>query len=152
MTAPRPFDSTRDTELYVEGYSASFADSYPGVAVTDSLRASYRDSLANIDGAPGVFAFTIDNAGQDPVAFMVVSLSEGELPRQLSIDVLYVAEGYRRKGLGRRLLHHSQSFATEHGAAFVRLDVSAGNEPALSLYKAAGFAVTRFQLERASAA
>ncbi len=148
----RQFDIATDEALYVEGYADSFAESYPGVSVTEALRSSYRDSLANLEHTPGVAAFTIDNANNDPVAFIVLSLQEAEAARQLSIDVLYVNPGYRRTGLGRKLIEKALAYSRERGAISIRLDVSVGNEAALALYRVAGFATTRLQLERISAA
>ena len=148
----RPFDITTDAELYVDGYCDSFLQSYPGITVTDSLRAGYRDSLAQLELVPGLVAFTIDNANNDPVAFVVLSLQESEVARQLSIDVLYVNPGYRRRGLGRELIERALAYAREHRAISIQLHVSVGNEPALALYRGTGFATTRLQLERASAA
>ena len=107
--------------------------------------------MAHLEHTPGIAAFTIDNANHDPIAFVVLSLHESEVVRQLSIDVLYVDPGYRRKGLGRKLIEKALTYSRECGATSVRLDVSVGNEAALGLYRIAGFATTRLQLERISA-
>jgi ribosomal protein S18 acetylase RimI-like enzyme len=148
----RPFDIATDEDLYVEGYCESFSQSFPGVGVTDDLRLSYRASLGHLDGTPELEAFTEDNAGGDPVAFIVLNVQDSEVVRQLSIDILYVNPGYRRRGLGRQLLEKALAYARDRSLPFVKLEVSVGNEAALALYRAAGFATTRLQLERTSAA
>jgi ribosomal protein S18 acetylase RimI-like enzyme len=47
--------------------------------------------------------------------------------------------GFRRRGLGRAVLDALMRFAAEHGAHWLFLQVEAANEPAVSLYRRAGF-------------
>ena len=49
-----------DEDLYVAGYCASFRESYPGVTVTDALKASYRESLVNLECTPGLAAICLE--------------------------------------------------------------------------------------------
>lgn len=52
---------------------------------------------------------------------------------------LWVSSEFRSRGLGRRLLVHLQTQARLASAPSVRLTVTEGNEPALHLYKGAGY-------------
>jgi GNAT superfamily N-acetyltransferase len=52
---------------------------------------------------------------------------------------LYVAPGFRRRGVARALLQHVIDEAGAAGALRVSLQTEAGNGPALTLYAAAGF-------------
>ena len=58
-----------------------------------------------------------------------------------------VAEGMRRRGIGRRLVRAVLPWARRVGVRKIRLDVRAGNEAAIALYEAEGF--VREGLERA---
>jgi RimJ/RimL family protein N-acetyltransferase len=58
-----------------------------------------------------------------------------------------VAEGMRRRGIGRRLMRAVLPWARRVGVRKIRLDVRAGNEAAIALYEAEGF--VREGLERA---
>jgi ribosomal protein S18 acetylase RimI-like enzyme len=58
-----------------------------------------------------------------------------------------VAEGMRRRGIGRRLMRAVTPWARRVGVRKIRLDVRAGNGAAIALYEAEGF--VREGLERA---
>jgi ribosomal protein S18 acetylase RimI-like enzyme len=148
----RPFDLSRDADLYVEGYYESFRESFPGVSVSLALKSSYRDALVNIESLPNLAAFTIDAVGGVPAGFIVVALSDSEAVRQLSIEVLYVRPTHRNAGLGRQLLERAEAHSKTLGANSTRLDVSVANWSAISLYEAAGYAITRYQMEKSNVA
>lgn len=92
------------------------------------------------------FAEELGRAGSD---FLVVD-SEGavagyavarEAPDEAQLVDIAVAPSMGRRGFGRLLLKEVLSRAKARGLAKVTLEVSARNEPAQSLYRAAGFAV-----------
>ncbi len=143
----RPFDPSRDTDLYVEGYCEAFRESYPGVSVTVALAASYRESLANFGTVPGLAAFTTDSDGA-PAGFIVLAVTKMDAVRQVSVQAIYVAEAFRRRGIGRTLLAQAASYAQRVGASSTRLDVSVTNKAALALYESVGYVVTRYEMEK----
>lgn len=51
------------------------------------------------------------------------------------IDELYVEPRYRRQGIGRRAVEFVEQRARELGAQAIQLEVGAGNDPALGLYR-----------------
>jgi GNAT superfamily N-acetyltransferase len=59
--------------------------------------------------------------------------------RYAFLHSLYVVPGYRRLGIGRRLIAHALRLARRDGAWQVRLDMAAGNRAARRAYEAAGF-------------
>jgi ribosomal protein S18 acetylase RimI-like enzyme len=59
--------------------------------------------------------------------------------RDAFLTELYVRSEARRAGLGRALLDAVFAAGREAGAGFVHLGVYPDNEPALALYRAAGF-------------
>ena len=65
------------------------------------------------------------------------------------LDTLYVAEGFRRQGIGGTLLSLVQERAAREGYDALSLIVFSDNEPAVQLYEKAGFhVVSRVELKR----
>jgi len=58
---------------------------------------------------------------------------------ELEIDNIAVAENYRQKGVGRKLLQRALMEAKQKGAVKAFLEVRTGNITALKLYKKSGF-------------
>ena len=56
---------------------------------------------------------------------------------------MYVAPGWRRKGLARRMLSHAEAMARELGYGLMILSTSELQEAALALYRAEGFRFVR---------
>lgn len=55
------------------------------------------------------------------------------------IDELYIAEEYRRQGIGRRAMEFVEAAAAELGVNAIHLEVTDGNDPAIGLYRRAGY-------------
>lgn len=64
-----------------------------------------------------------------------------QLGDELHVANLAVAPKYRRRGLGRRLLHHVLTRAVEKGMKSATLEVRSGNHAAQTLYTNFGFEV-----------
>jgi ribosomal protein S18 acetylase RimI-like enzyme len=56
------------------------------------------------------------------------------------IDELYIAKEYRRRGIGRRAMEFVEEAAAELGVNAIHLEVTGGNDPAIGLYRRAGYA------------
>jgi len=56
------------------------------------------------------------------------------------IDELYIAEEYRRQGIGRRAMEFVEAVAAELGVNAIHLEVTGGNDPAIGLYRRVGYA------------
>lgn len=65
-----------------------------------------------------------------------------------SIDQVYLLPEYRRKGLGRELMRAAERFLRERGVEYARLYVTENNRDAVALYRATGYAVTRYEMEK----
>lgn len=65
-------------------------------------------------------------------------LDDGGLEYGLVSD-LVVARGFRNRGIGRKLLEASESFARERNVKWLRIGVLAANESADRLYDSMGF-------------
>jgi ribosomal protein S18 acetylase RimI-like enzyme len=55
------------------------------------------------------------------------------------IDELYIAPAYRRRGYGRQAVAFVEQKAREMGVNAIHLEVDDGNDPALELYRRAGY-------------
>ena len=64
-----------------------------------------------------------------------------QLGDELHVANLAVAPKYRRRGLGKRLLHHVLARAAEKEIKSATLEVRSGNQAAQSLYTSFGFEV-----------
>ena len=80
--------------------------------------------------------FTVALEGEALIGCLVLStvLDEG------SIDNVAVAPEYRRRGVADALILETIQKGREMGLAFLTLEVRAGNEPAIALYRKHGFA------------
>ncbi len=59
--------------------------------------------------------------------------------REGDINTIAIARGHQRQGLGKKLLNWLEETAVSHGVRELFLDVRTDNEPAIDLYKGAGF-------------
>jgi len=69
-------------------------------------------------------------------AQLVVSTSSGGY--SILLEDMYVAPGFRRKGIGAKLLDQVLVWGAERGACRVQLVAAAGNNRALRFYRRAG--------------
>ena len=119
MTEVRPLAAT-DLVLLAGLHAACFADAWSEATLTELL------------ASPGVFAFLAEG-GEGFVLARAIA-GEAEI---LSIGVL---PAHHRKGIARRLLSAAATEAKHRGAARLFLEVASDHDPALALYRQAGFA------------
>ena len=74
-------------------------------------------------------------------------LEDGDAEYGLVSD-LVVAQEFRRRGIGRKLLEAAESFARNRGARSLRIGVLAGNQIAEDLYSSMGFTPLYAELEK----
>ena len=96
--------------------------------------------------------FVAEKAGEI-VGFVTVSVTAENLsllqPMCFArVGSVCVAEVYRGQGIGRELMAQVELWATANGAADIRLNVWAFNEPALRLYEELGYEVRSLYLAK----
>jgi GNAT superfamily N-acetyltransferase len=74
-------------------------------------------------------------------AQLLVSTAQGT-PAALVEDMV-VAAGYRKKGIGRKLMQAIESWAKSHGATRLQLLADQTNGPALDFYQRIGWSTTQ---------
>ena len=84
-----------------------------------------------IDGTEGFGKVAYFN--DEIIGFVVVEKWMG------CIVSLYVKEEYRKKGIATQLIKCCEDTARRQGRRFISLDILAGNEKALALYRKLGF-------------
>ena len=122
-----------------------------------ALRVAARDDLASIlaiqRASPGAAAWSADDyaaAFADDAALCLLAedtlweraagfLVSRSVADEMEILNLAVADGYRRQGLGRRLVGEALARAQGRGARTCWLEVRAGNRTARLFYRALGF-------------
>ena len=79
--------------------------------------------------------FTVATEGDALMGYIVLStvLDEG------NIDNVAVSPAYRRRGAADALVADAVARSRDMGLAFLMLEVRAGNEPAIALYRKHGF-------------
>lgn len=84
----------------------------------------------------GYTNLVLDHDG-DVVGYGIMSVAASEA----HLLNICVADGFRRRGIGRQLLEYMMQIARAAAAERVYLDVRPSNRPALQLYESAGFDV-----------
>lgn len=96
------------------------------------------DELLSSDSSYCLLAF----AGEQPIG-LCVAVCVPKLDQRIGflfIDEIAVAEAWRRRGVGRKLIDHAVRLAEERGLAGVRLLTSLANTVAQKFYAVLGFA------------
>ena len=111
-----------------------------GMQIADAYRRYLLDRCAQSDGA--VFVAEAEGVVVGFVALFVHVDSESLIEAQTDyayISDLVVLPAFRRHGIGRALLQQAESYARDHGAAVMKVDVLIANTVAYDLYHTAGF-------------
>ena len=81
--------------------------------------------------------------GENVAGFITIHPYSRKLDGGLYIVNLNMAQGYRRKGIGEKLMRAAcATYVDVHAGSFVTLDVTKTNTAAMNLYKKLGFSVT----------
>jgi ribosomal protein S18 acetylase RimI-like enzyme len=87
--------------------------------------------------------------GMVEIAIVTPGLPGGAMRRVPSADVgIAVLPQFRNRGIGKQLMQAAETWAREHGAERMILDLSAANEGARRLYKRLGYEVYGLQMRR----
>ena len=81
------------------------------------------------------------------VTIPVVDFCHNGMPpmRTMRLEELCVAEGWRGRGVGKRILEEVKSIAREKGCTDIRLTCAPQNGPAIALYESMGMEIKTLQ-------
>jgi ribosomal protein S18 acetylase RimI-like enzyme len=108
-----------------------------GQGLSDFTRAHLVDALERRPSAHVILAF----AQQEPagLAICLEGFSTFACRPLLNVHDLVVADGFRRQGVGRRLLQRAERIARRLGCCKLTLEVLEGNRAAQAAYRSVGF-------------
>lgn len=142
----RQLDSKKLYQSFLETFRAS-QDSW----ITDKTDTEINDYFHEIvleDDFPLIEQASIGVLSNDQiVAFSIVRESHGEKNGQLWIMGVYPS--FRRKGIGRKIIHHIKSTLKQEGYKTASLNVSITNELATKLYLSEGYVEDWIQISYA---
>ena len=110
-----------------------WSDTYPRDAVGEDIKKGWFYLLLEGDRLAGAFALPSHDNGEGDVPWEEPSAPARYLYR------FGIAVEYRGKGLGKLALERIGELSRRLGARYLRLYVAYENEPALALYRKAGF-------------
>jgi len=126
----------RDVEILVTFLQELFTLEKDFAADTENQRAGLLLLLSN-PGEAAVFVAEADGAIVGMVtAQIVVSTSIGGY--SILLEDMYVSSGFRRQGVGSKLLEQVLAWGSERGASRVQLVVATSNARAFRFYRQAG--------------
>lgn len=109
----------------------------PGIFNEKQVRASLRNLLAHPEyGRIWIFLMNGNPAGYIILTFGFSFEYHG---RDAFIDELYVLPEFRKRGIGKLAVQVAEREAAALGVNALHLEVDTGNDPALELYRRAGY-------------
>ena len=117
----------------------ALAEQEPGKIRFDEPAA--RTAFRRFSSLPAFGRVWILSEANKPVGYIVLTLgfSFEFHGHDAFIDELYVDAAYRRRGFGRQAVSFLEQKAREMGVNAIHLEVDRGNDPALGLYRRAGY-------------
>ena len=87
----------------------------------------------------------VDGKTAGYIWFRLMDSSVGVFGR---IEHVFVDEGHRNRGLGKRLMQAAEEYLKGRGAKRIKLTVTKDNKTAASLYKSMGYETKRYVMEK----
>jgi ribosomal protein S18 acetylase RimI-like enzyme len=104
---------------------------------------AFRNGLQTPVSEPGWRRLWVARDGDGRIAGHIDLRAHGERPAaHRCLLGMGVDRDYRRLGLGRRLIAHAAQWAADNGLEWIDLQVLSVNQPAIALYRRAGFIQT----------
>lgn len=155
--ALRPFVFESDANAVCGFQEETYVLNFPDFRYTPAFANAFRYDLrrASLDPTHGIYV--LDNTREKQARkfpciagflWLVITRNSWSGERYGYINNLYIAPSYRNQGLGRELLRQTDDFFRSRGVSNIRLTVTQSNAAAIALYRASGFAVTRWEMEK----
>lgn len=131
--------ATKDDEANLLRMMRKLAEQEPGAYYFDEpvVRRLLHEFLANLNlGRVWIFS---EGAALAGYIVLILGYSFEYHGRDAFVDELYVEPQYRRRGIARQALQFVEEQARGVGVQAIHLEVDHGNDPALELYRGAGY-------------
>jgi tRNA threonylcarbamoyl adenosine modification protein YeaZ len=135
--AQMPFVATSQAPIAVIDAGPAQAGILAGLHASAFVRAWSATEIATLLSAPGAIALmaVTGTAGREPVGFVLARHAADEA----EILTICTRPAARRRGVARQLMSCLIGLLPQHGATSLFLEVDAGNQSALGLYRGLGF-------------
>lgn len=108
----------------------------------------YKQKIVN-EGDSGIY---VAKKNGDLVGYILISVSERppvfKIREKLSVRELFVKEGFRGEGIGKKLIKKAEDYAEKRDISFISLSVDLPNEDAYGFYRSLGFEQYRRKLAK----
>ena len=138
MRTAKPQDAALLRPLF-ESFYGDYLEARTSEAVRRNMKAA-----ASVDT---VLLATVDGRAAGFASLRLIPQLEAAAPHAELSD-LYVADAYRRRGVGRALMRSAEQLAREKGSSRVVLTAGLDNEGARAFYRALGYALFGLTLQR----
>lgn len=139
-----PADRNAVLSFQYEVYEANF----PGFRVTPHFLREYGEQIRQALRSPYEKLYVLEDDGR-VCGFLWIEIRTTLIEPVVGyVKNIYVAPHLRRKGYGKLLLEVADRWFRAQGCWKATLDVSIGNQPAIHCYRAAGYEITRYRMEK----
>lgn len=155
--ALRAFVFENDADAICGFQEETYKLNFPNFRYTASFADAFRYDLRRASVDPNHGIFVLDDGRETPgqksgniagFLWVVVAQNNWSGDRYGYVNNLYVAPERRGCGLGLELMKQSDEFFRSRGIKSVRLTVTVDNAAAVKLYKAAGYKVDRWEMQK----
>ena len=118
--------------------------SFPGLRM-DRER-TRRILLRHAERYPGTIKVAL--SGNRPVGFIRFQPKSGEFGKYGHIDIIFVEQAFRRKGVGVLLLREAEKWFKKKGVRRIYAEITGTNSPSLKFFKGRGYKGMRTVVEK----
>ena len=133
-------------DLFLEGDICVFRQSFRHIKVSDDIRHSLFQNLADMLAAGEWFGFTW--ADPEPVGCILLSKAHQWGMGLGYVENIYVVPDARGRGIAAQLLAHAEDHLRRAGCGLIQLDALRGEGSAEGLYEKLGYHISSVKMEK----
>jgi len=133
-----------DTERLLDFREQTGRISFPGLKL-DRER-SRKVLLRHAERYPGTIKVAL--SGSQPVGYIRFRPKSGEFERYGHINIIFVEQVLRRRGVGALLLREAERWLKKKGITSISAEITSTNSASLDFFRARGYRVRRMVVEK----
>ena len=102
--------------------------------------------LRHAERYPGTIKVAL--SGSRPIGFIRFQPKSGEFGKYGHINIIFVKQAFRRKGVGVLLLREAESWLRKNGIRTIDAEITNANSPSLDFFRGQGYKGTRTVMEK----